>query len=104
LFVRLARPDGMVMLTYSRSGRPRRMYQPVAGATTDGESLAVLSITEAMHLELDAYGDPRAADAVEGLVADWRARGRPNQDDLIVEITYAGDGPPVTTMSWDPRS
>ena len=101
LYLRLGRPKAAVMLSSFRSGRPRVSYGPVAAATTDGRSLAVLAPTEAGGvMTLESYGDGRAAGALVALLDDWRAHGRPGLRDLLVEAHFDSRGAGVVRTRW----
>lgn len=104
LYLRLAQRRGAVTLSYWRTGLPRSLYGPVAAATPDGRSLAVVAFAAAKPTRLDSYGDSRAADALVALLDDWRRRGRPSPADLVVDVTFGDegddDGRSTLKLSW----
>ncbi|MGH9265955.1 MAG: protein-L-isoaspartate O-methyltransferase family protein [Acidimicrobiales bacterium] len=101
LYLRLGRPQDAVMLSSFRSGQPRVSYGPVAAATTDGRSLAVLAPTEGGRaVTLESNGDRRAAGALVALLDDWRAHGRPGLHDLLVEAHFGSRGAAVVRTRW----
>ncbi len=87
----LARPRRVVVSRYFRSG----LRKPaVAVAAVDGRSLAIAAGTR-----LESYGEGAAADALTGLLDDWRAQGRPTVEDLDVRVAFP-DGSPRTSIGW----
>jgi protein-L-isoaspartate(D-aspartate) O-methyltransferase len=100
LFLRLARPKGAVMLAYTRTALPAPTRQPVAAVTVDGRSLAVLSTSAGGKMQLESYGDPRAAAVVLARLDDWQACGRPDHGDLVVDVTFDATGRSTITTGW----
>jgi protein-L-isoaspartate(D-aspartate) O-methyltransferase len=100
LFLRLATPRDAVMLTYFRTGASRMAYQPVAAATPDGRSLAVLSVVATTGLYLESFGEARAAGIVTDLLERWHAGGRPGFADLVVDVTFDATGASRVVTSW----
>lgn len=100
LFLNLARPSGAVVARYYRSGLEPVRDWAAAVATLDGRSLAVLAFTRGGGIRRELRGDDRAGAAVDRLLADWRARGRPTTADLDVSVTYGNDGAPCTRLGW----
>jgi protein-L-isoaspartate(D-aspartate) O-methyltransferase len=100
LFLRLGRPKGVVMLAYTRTALPGPPRQPVAAATVDGRSLAVLSTSAGGNAQIESYGDPRAAAVVVSRLDDWKACGRPGHEDLVVDVTFDAAGRSTITTGW----
>ena len=94
------------MLSYYRAGQPGGMYGPVAAATIDGRSLAVLAPGRAEGgMALESYGDPRAGNVLTALLEEWTAQGRPGSADLALEVRFdSAQGPPRVRRRWPQSS
>jgi hypothetical protein len=88
------------MLAYTRTAVPAPTRQPVAAVTVDGRSLAVLSTSAGAKMQLESYGDPRAAAVVLARLDDWQACGRPDHGDLVVDVTFDATGRSTITTGW----
>ena len=92
LWLHLARPKGAIVARYFRSGRQATGRWGPAVATLDGRSLAVAVFGTRRGVGLEAYGEGGAEAVLDGLLDEWRGRGRPGPRDLDVRVSYpAGD-------------
>lgn len=65
-----------------------------------GGGLAVLAGGRKTLTRIESYGDAEAERTLLDLVGDWRQRGRPDINDLRMEVSFRGDAARVRT-SWN---
>jgi protein-L-isoaspartate(D-aspartate) O-methyltransferase len=100
-----ARADARALISYLSLALPASRAVttvPLWGLgvlTRDGRSLAyVVGGPQTKTLStVQSHGDRRAEDELLDVLADWKAAGRPNLDDLSISVRYEGDRPIV---SW----